>query len=133
MKIEKVKKLVANIHDKTEYAIHMRNSKKPLNNGLVLIVSSFEVHRVIKFNRNAWLKPYIDMNTDLRKKKQKMKNLKNIFLIWWKMQVLEKPCKMWENIEILTLPKQKEKELFSSVIKLLRSLIILLSFSEKIY
>ena len=27
-----------------------------------------EVHRVINFNENAWLKPYIDMNTDLRKK-----------------------------------------------------------------
>ena len=23
---------------------------------------------MIKFNKNAWLKPYIDMNTDLRKK-----------------------------------------------------------------
>ena len=27
MKIEKVKKLVANLHDKTEYVMHIRNSK----------------------------------------------------------------------------------------------------------
>ena len=27
-----------------------------------------KVHRVIEFNENAWLKPYIDMNSDVRKK-----------------------------------------------------------------
>ena len=64
MKIEKVEKLVANLHDKTEYVIHIRNLKQALNHGLVLK----KVHRVIKFNQNAWLKPFIDMNTDLRKK-----------------------------------------------------------------
>ena len=64
MKIEKVEKLVANLHDKTDYVIHIRNVKQALNQGLVLK----KVHRVIKFNQNAWLKPYIDMNTDLRKK-----------------------------------------------------------------
>ena len=64
MKIEKVEKLVANLHDKTEYVIHIRNLKQALNHRLVLK----KVHRVIKFNQNAWLKPYIDMNTDLRKK-----------------------------------------------------------------
>ena len=26
-----------------------------------------KVNRVIKFIRNAWLKPYIDMDTDLKK------------------------------------------------------------------
>ena len=36
MKIEKVEKLVANLHDKTEYVIHMRNLKQALNHGLVL-------------------------------------------------------------------------------------------------
>ena len=64
MKIEKVEKLVANLHDKTEYVNHIRNLEQELNHGLVLK----KVHRVIKFNQNAWLKPYIDMNTDLRKK-----------------------------------------------------------------
>ena len=44
----------------------MRNLKQASNNGLVLK----NVHKVIKFNQNAWLKPYIDMNTDLRKKKK---------------------------------------------------------------
>ena len=65
MKIEKAEKLVANLHDKTEYVIHIRNLKQALNHKLVLK----NVHRVIKFNQNAWLKPYTGMNTDLRKKK----------------------------------------------------------------
>ena len=65
MKIEKVEKLVANLHDKPEYVIHIRNLKEALNHKLVLK----KFHRVIRFNQNAWLKPFIDMNTDLRKKK----------------------------------------------------------------
>ena len=62
-KIEKVEKFVANLHDKTEYVIHIRNLKQALNHGLVLK----KFHRVIKFSQNAWLKPYINLNTDLRK------------------------------------------------------------------
>ena len=33
MKPEKVKELVANLHDKIEYVIHMRNLKQALNHG----------------------------------------------------------------------------------------------------
>ena len=44
MKIEKVEELVANLYDKTEYVVHIRNLKQLLNNGLV----SKNVHRVIK-------------------------------------------------------------------------------------
>ena len=33
MKIEKAEKLVANVYEKTEYVIHIRNLKQALNNG----------------------------------------------------------------------------------------------------
>ena len=36
IKIEKIEKLVANLHDKEEYVIHIRNLKQALNQGLVL-------------------------------------------------------------------------------------------------
>ena len=83
MKTEKFEKLVTNFHDKTEYVMHLRYLKQALNHRLVLK----KVYRVIKFNQNAWLKPYINLNTYL-KKKQKM-ILKNIFLSWWIMQFSE--------------------------------------------
>ena len=36
IKVEKVEKLVTNLHDKTEYVIHIRYLKQALNHGLVL-------------------------------------------------------------------------------------------------
>ena len=66
MNIENVEKLVANLHDKTEYVIHTRNSKQALNHGLVLK----NVHWVIKFNQNGCLKSYINMKTDFKKSKK---------------------------------------------------------------
>ena len=62
-KLEKVEKLVCSIEDKEKYVIHIRALKQALNHGLVLK----DVDREIKFNQEAWLKPYIDMNTKLRK------------------------------------------------------------------
>ena len=67
MKIEKVEKLIANLHDKIKYVIDIRNSKRKLNHKLVLK----KAHRVIRFNQSSWLKPVIDMNTDLRRKAKK--------------------------------------------------------------
>ena len=63
MKLKNLKKL----YDKKEYVIHIWNSKQALNNELILK----KVHRVIKSNQEAFLKPYIDMNTELRKKGKK--------------------------------------------------------------
>ena len=62
-KIKGVKKFVCDIEDKEKYVVHIRALKQPLNHGLKLK----NVHRVIQFNQKAWLKPYIDMNTKLRK------------------------------------------------------------------
>ena len=66
MNIEKGEKTVANLHNKNEYFIHIRNLKQALNHGLVLK----KVHRFIKFNQKTWPRSYIEMNT--AKKKQKM-------------------------------------------------------------
>ena len=64
MKIEKVERLVTNQPCKIEYVIHIRNLKQALNRGLIWK----RAHIVIKFNQKAWLKPYTDINTELRKK-----------------------------------------------------------------
>ena len=48
---------------KKNYVNHIRNLKQALNRGLIFK----EVHRVIQFNQETWLKSYIDMNTKFRK------------------------------------------------------------------
>ena len=64
MKIDKTQKLVCNLCDKKKYVEHIRILKQALNHGLKLK----KVHRVIEFNQEVWLKKYIDINTELRKK-----------------------------------------------------------------
>ena len=63
------------MQDKTEYVIHMKSLKQALNHGLILK----KVHRAIKFNQKAWLKPYIDMNTKLRKEKKQKRFWERLF------------------------------------------------------
>ena len=63
-KVEKVEKLICSTENKEKYVIRIRASKQVLRHGLKLK----KVHRLIKFKQKAWLKPYIDLNTELRKK-----------------------------------------------------------------
>ena len=63
MKINKWTKLSCTIQNKENYIIHIRALKQAVNHGLKLE----KVHKVIELDQEAWLKPYIDMNTDLRK------------------------------------------------------------------
>ena len=61
-KLNKVEKLICSIEDKGKYVMHIKVLKQALNYGLVLK----KVHRIIQFNQKDWLKPYVDMNTELR-------------------------------------------------------------------
>ena len=63
MEINKCKKFVCNLYDKKKYVVHINSLKQALNHGLKLK----KIHRIIAFNQKAWLKPYINMNTELRK------------------------------------------------------------------
>ena len=63
IEINKCKKLICNLSNKKKYVIHVNSLKQALNYGLKLK----KIHRVIKFNQKEWLKPHIDMNTELRK------------------------------------------------------------------
>ena len=63
MEINKCKKLVCNLFNKKKYVTHINSLKQALNHGLKLK----KIHRVIEFNQDPWLEPYIDMNTELRK------------------------------------------------------------------
>ena len=64
MEVNKCKKLLCNLFNKKKYVAHINTLKQALNHGFKLK----KIHRVIEFNQKEWLKPYIDMNTELRKK-----------------------------------------------------------------
>ena len=64
MIINNTKKLVCNLNDKKNYIVHINVLKQALDHGLKLR----KVHRLIEFESEAWLKEYIDVNMELRKK-----------------------------------------------------------------
>ncbi|XP_031789084.1 uncharacterized protein LOC116418046 [Nasonia vitripennis] len=59
----KQKKLLTTLNDKKRYVIHYRALKQVLDNGLRLK----KVHRILSFEQRAWLKPYVEFNTEKRK------------------------------------------------------------------
>ena len=72
MKINKCNKLVCNLNNKENYAVHILALKQALNHGLKFK----KVHSVTEFRQEYWLKPYIDSNTE----KMQKTILKRIYL-----------------------------------------------------
>ena len=64
MVVNNTKKLICNLQDKKDYVVHINVLKQALDNSLKLI----KVHQVIELDQEAWLKEYINFNTELRKK-----------------------------------------------------------------
>ena len=64
VKVDKVDKLIPNLNNKTKYVVHHETLKIYESLGLKVT----KIHRGITFEESAWLKPYIDLNTNLRAK-----------------------------------------------------------------
>ena len=58
------KKLLLTLEDKKDYVVHYRNLQFYLKQGMKLK----RVHRVLEFEQECWMEPYIRMNTEFRKK-----------------------------------------------------------------
>ena len=64
MKINRVEKLVPSLKDKKNYIIHIQALDQALVHRLILE----RIHQAIEFDQSAWMKTYIDFNTQLRTK-----------------------------------------------------------------
>ena len=59
-KDEKTHKLILNLMDKENYVAHIRTLKFYLNKGMGLK----SLNRMVKFKQRAWLRPWVDFNTN---------------------------------------------------------------------
>ena len=86
MKTEKFEKLLANLYDRIENVIKIRNLRRASNHRLLLKI----IHNVTKLNQKAWLESCTDMSPKLRK------NAKNDFekKIFFRD---DEQCSFWKN------------------------------------
>ena len=100
------KKIACSLYDKKNYVIHIRSLKQALNHGLILK----KIHRVIQFYQEVWLKPYIDINTELRKKAKN--DFENDFVKLMNNAVYEKTMenvRKHRDIKLVTTYKRRNR------------------------
>ena len=103
MEANKCKKPICNLFNKKKYEAHINTLKQALNHGL-----KFEkIYRVVEFNQEARLKPYTDMNIELRKEakndfEKDLFNLMNNSVFGEKMENIRKQS----DIKLVTTHKK---------------------------
>ena len=73
IKLGKEEKFILDLNNKKEYIVHYDILKYYISLGIKVT----KIHSIISFNHKAWLKPYIDFNTNMRKKQ--IMNSRKIF------------------------------------------------------
>ena len=105
-KLNGPEKLVCNINNKQNYVVHIRALKQALKHGLILK----EVHNVIAFNQEAWLKLFIEMNTKL-KAEAKNNFEKDVFKLMNNADFVEtiENVRMHRDIKLVTTNKKRNQ------------------------
>ena len=97
---------MCDLHYKKKHVVHIKSLKQALNNGLKLK----RVHRIIEFSQKAWLKSYININTELRKlakddfEKDLFKLMNNAVF----RKTMES-CRKHRDIKLVTTDKKRNK------------------------
>ena len=86
-----MKKLIPNLGNKTNHAVHYRNLQLYLSFGMKLT----KINRVLRFKQSDWMKEYIDFNTE--KRTNAANSFEIDFLNWWSILFMVKQWKMYEN------------------------------------
>ena len=77
VKVGVTNKLAPDLIPKKNYVIHYRNLQYYLLQGWILK----KVHKTLEFKQSAWMKPYIDFNTERRKEATNEADKKNFKLL----------------------------------------------------
>jgi len=101
--VNNVEKLIPNLRNKNKYVVHYENLKLYERLGLKIT----KIYRGIKFEESAWLKEYIDLNTELRTKAKN--NFEKDFFKLMTNSVFGKTIGNIENRVDIKLVTDKEK------------------------
>ena len=104
--VNKVEKLIPTLRKKDKYVLHHQNLKQYLEMGMNLT----KIRRGISFAEDAWLKPYIELNTNIRT--EVSGEFEKDFFKLMNNSVFEKPMENIRNrvdIQLRTDEKSDEK------------------------